>query len=69
MHLTMCIKSVFLAGKGDGGDIVAITPDQDRQEFSDAQTVRVVKRKGLEGVIDYALMPAQKQHADVKLFW
>jgi hypothetical protein len=59
----------FLAGKGDGGDIVAVTPDQDRQESSNAQAVRVVKkRKGLEGVVDYALTPTQKQRADVKLF-
>jgi hypothetical protein len=60
---------VFLAGKGDGGDIVAVTPDQEGQESSDVQAVRVVKkRRGLEGIIDYALTPAQKQRADVKLF-
>ena len=61
---------VFLAGKGDGGDIVAVIPgDPDRQESSNSQSIRVVKkRKGIEGVIDYALTPAQKQRADVKLF-
>jgi hypothetical protein len=64
---------VFLAGKGDKGDIVVVTSGDldplDRQESSDAQNVRIVKkRKGLEGVVDYALTPAQKQRADVKLF-
>ena len=56
---------IFLAGKGDGGDIAEMAPNQEQQESSDAQAVMVVKkRKGLEGIVDYALTPAP----DVKLF-